>query len=428
MVKSVYSMFEVFCMRFFKTQMVLALGLVLCLSILPGGALASAELPAVSLGEAGLLLPAAEPLPEESALPAADGAAETEGVAIDSDSFPDPAFRTLVSRSYDRNGDGYLSPADAAVVQAIDCAAMGIADLTGIGYFTALEYLYCDSNRLERLDVSGLASLRSLDCSKNCLTELNVSGCGALRELWAHKNYLTELDLTENLLLEGGISECGLVESEGVDIWSDRVGGVTVTPLKNDTGVRVLLSGGILVNAGNFPDDVFRLFLRDGVNYDGTGYIPAAEAAAVTELICPDRGIADLTGLKLFVNLRRLDCRDNPLGELDLTECPLLERVYREGEFTPGDGFRAYMHEETDGLLMVGEGVPVRIRGGGADADWDGDTDRDDALAVLCHGVGMKPLTEEGLRVADVTRDGAVNARDAIQILRYANGLSSLVR
>ena len=359
---------------------------------------------------------------EEAEEPAADGAAESAGVPIDWENFPDEAFRSLVRGAYDQNGDGYLSPAEGEAVIALDCAGMGIEELSGIEYFTALEYLYCDYNNLTELDVSDLKALWGLDCSANDLRVLNVSGCEKLEELWVHGNDLTELDLTRNSVLEARIGECGLLEEGGTDVWTGRIGGVRVTPLKNDSGLRVRLSGGVLVNAGNFPDWNFRMFIRDGVDDDGAGYLTAAETAAVREIVCAGRNIADFTGIEYFPNLCRLDCRDNPLEELDLVGNPLLETVYQSGERIEGDGIWVYLHEESNGFLLIDTDVQVRTGSGIADVDRDGDTDMDDALLVLMHTVGTAALTGEAGETADVNGDGVIDARDATGILRYLSG------
>jgi hypothetical protein len=50
-----------------------------------------------------------------------------------------------------------------------------IADLTGINYFTGLQYLNCINNQLTTLNVSGLTNLQYLDCYNNQLISLDVS-------------------------------------------------------------------------------------------------------------------------------------------------------------------------------------------------------------------------------------------------------------
>ena len=72
-------------------------------------------------------------------------------VAIDETNFPDDNFRSYVAQ-FDRNGDGAFSDEELGLVTTIDCGHA--ADLTGIGYFTALTRLYCTGNRLTEMDIS----------------------------------------------------------------------------------------------------------------------------------------------------------------------------------------------------------------------------------------------------------------------------------
>jgi Leucine-rich repeat (LRR) protein len=53
---------------------------------------------------------------------------------------------------------------------------------------TRLTHLRCAKNLLERLDCSGMTSLKSLDCTGNDLTALNVDRCVRLERLRAGGN------------------------------------------------------------------------------------------------------------------------------------------------------------------------------------------------------------------------------------------------
>lgn len=361
---------------------------------------------------------------------AADGV--EEGISIDAASFPDSRFRSYVaSEAVDTDGDSILSRSERDGIVFMDCAGMGIADLTGIGLFPGLQYLYCDENSLTSLDVSGNAALVDLDCSGNALTELNVSGCtgleslycednalasldvsacGGLGVLWCHGNDLTLLDLSKNLFLSARLAESGLVEQDGEDIWKDGA-----TYLRYDTGLRILSAGGIPVNAGNFPDDTLRMLLRDGYDYDGNGFLTEEDVAGVTRLDCSGLDIADLTGIGLFPNLAELICGPAVM-ELDLRECPGPEKTVLEGDLTELDGLRVFWR--ATGLVQVQAGTVIWVNG--PDADLDGDTDRADALAVLRHAVGLEVLSEGGQTSADTVRDGTIDARDAARILNIA--------
>ena len=116
------------------------------------------------------------------------------------------------------NQDELLSAEEIAAVTAMDASGKGIADMTGVEYFTALETLSCGDNpALKRLSVISLSqlktlrcanaaltalflprssSLETLDCSKNQLTALNLNGCETLNSLNCAENQLPELSLS----------------------------------------------------------------------------------------------------------------------------------------------------------------------------------------------------------------------------------------
>ena len=123
------------------------------------------------------------------------------GVFVSEMAFPDENFRNwLLSQDYGKSG--YITAAGLAGVKTIIVNKMSIADLKGIEYFTALEYLKCYNNKLKALDVSKNTALKFLDCSENQLTTLNVSTNTALTTLSCENNQLTALDVKANTALE----------------------------------------------------------------------------------------------------------------------------------------------------------------------------------------------------------------------------------
>ena len=150
-----------------------------------------------------------------------------EGVNINEENFPDANFRKwLLAQSYGK--DAVITDAEMAGITKISATGCGIADLTGIEYFTQLtelnvanfddtpeekknritsidlsaltklRKLWCNDNLIASLDFSQCPDLRDLDCSNNQLTELNVTGCPYLSTLLCSGNNLTELDVTQN--------------------------------------------------------------------------------------------------------------------------------------------------------------------------------------------------------------------------------------
>ena len=120
---------------------------------------------------------------------------------INEANFPDAIFRQWVKDNL-AGGKDYMTKAEVEDVRTIYVSQMGIADLTGIECFPALEELYCSDNKLTTLDVSYNTALENLSCSNNQLKSLDVSHNTALESLTCYNNQLTTLDVSHNTALE----------------------------------------------------------------------------------------------------------------------------------------------------------------------------------------------------------------------------------
>lgn len=96
-------------------------------------------------------------------------------------------------------------------------------------------------------------------------------------------------------------SACGLAENE-----------------RDDRNKRIYLT---------FVDRAFETYCLEAFDTDHDGRISRYEAQRVRTIACPGRGIAAMDAIKEFTRLERLDCRDNLLVRLDLTDCTLLREV-----------------------------------------------------------------------------------------------------
>ena len=124
-----------------------------------------------------------------------------QDVDINETNFPDQIFRGWLLDKGNLNGmgaDGVLTSGELAQITVLDLSGLGIGDLTGISHFTALERLNVNNNRLTSLDVSKNTRLTSLYCATNALGHLDVTGCPELVDLNCERNRLTELNLACN--------------------------------------------------------------------------------------------------------------------------------------------------------------------------------------------------------------------------------------
>lgn len=164
------------------------------------------------------------------------------------DKMTDPAFKSycqyrmnqsqeIDGRTYDKwdtNGDGMLSEAEAAMIEAIDLTGgfegVKVKNIETMEFFTALKvlrvgenelteldltnggkltHLDCSGNALSDLDLSICKGLSMLDCSANKLTKVKITECKELVELYCNNNHLTELSAGTMNFADGYILHCG---------------------------------------------------------------------------------------------------------------------------------------------------------------------------------------------------------------------------
>jgi Leucine-rich repeat (LRR) protein len=82
----------------------------------------------------------------------------------------------------------------------------------------------------------------------------------------------------------------------------------------------------VVIDGTNFPDANFRAFVAQ---YDtsGNGILEQSELDAVKSMDCSKRAIADLTGIEHFAKLETLNCFQNQLTALDVTQNTALIRL-----------------------------------------------------------------------------------------------------
>lgn len=89
-------------------------------------------------------------------------------------------------------------------------------------------------------------------------------------------------------------------------------------------------TGSIPINSTHFPDDHFIAYVELRCDKDGDDTLSQAELDGVTELYVAYANIKDLTGIELFPNLDKLDCKNNNLTRLDVSKNTKLTKLYCE--------------------------------------------------------------------------------------------------
>ena len=247
--------------------------------------------------------------------------ADDTGVAVDRINFPDDAFRAYVSENCDTDDNGYLSDVEISSVKEIDVGGRGIASLEGICYFTELQFLSCDNNKLTSLPELP-SSLTKLECWGNQLTSLPGLPSD-LTDLGCGDNQLTSLPGLPN-----GLTDLGCDGNQ-----------LTSLPELPNSLARLDCGWNQLTSLPELPSDLTKLDCR--VNQ--LMLLPELPSG-LTWLYCPDNQLTSLPDLpsglsvlgceynqltslpELPSGLTWLNCEGNQLTEIKLN--PLAEYIY----------------------------------------------------------------------------------------------------
>ena len=87
--------------------------------------------------------------------------------------------------------------------------------------------------------------------------------------------------------------------------------------------------GPVYISDLTFPDETFQNYVKQ-FDENNNGTLSPEERYAVTEISVPNKDISNLYGIQFFPNLVKLDCDQNNLSSLDVSQNPALEKLYCE--------------------------------------------------------------------------------------------------
>lgn len=189
-----------------------------------------------------------------------------------------------------------------------------------------LKYLVCWENRLTALDLSGNPALLLVNCGDNQITRLNVSGSPLLRQLHCEHNALPELDLAANTQLEtlylnsNRISKIDLSRNTKLttlETWGNPLNAVSAAASLVTIEDEALLSA-------------LRRRIPNAIAADKLN-ITHPNVTGLKQLDISGAGIKNADALKYFTALEKLDCRDNRLTSLDVSQNVQLTALLFEG-------------------------------------------------------------------------------------------------
>lgn len=311
---------------------------------------------------------------------------EATGVPIDETTFPDPNLRKKISDDYDENGDGYLSDEERETACKIGFVTKSVANTQGLEYFYAMESLDCRGNNITLIDLTPFKKLKNIMLKRNYLTSLDLSQNTSLTSIGCEQNLLTTLDFSECKSVhyidcsENNIRGAGMdrlvyslptiksgqgrlyVKYKGAEEQDNEMTKAQVliakskgwTPLiilsrysgiyggiaesEEYEGVDDGTNVGFVIDAAHFPDAAFRAVVAStGVDRNQDGFLSDYERQQTSVLNLQGKGIRNLQGIEYYEEMQKLNCQDNNLTELDLSNNKGIKGVYLYGNNICGE-------------------------------------------------------------------------------------------
>ena len=250
-----------------------------------------------------------------------------------------------------------IASIDLSNMPVLNTAYLRTNNLTSINTANnlVLETLSIQENNaaLTSLDFSNNPTLKSLNCGKGNLSNLNISQNFALTNIWCHESLLTQLDLSHLTSLVG-VSLKDNTQLDFLDVkngnnmnfnyflatGSPSLSCINVDNLTYATNNwNTFIDGTSSFNEHCYetyvPDDNFENYLE---THDASGntvsvgnassmgngianddYVTTDNINTVTSLTVSALSIADLTGIEDFIALTNLNCFNNSISAIDVT-------------------------------------------------------------------------------------------------------------
>lgn len=218
---------------------------------------------------------------------------------------------------------------------------------------TNLQYLSLSYNEIASLNLSQNNELILLACNSNRLTNIDVSNNKKLSTLWCPSNQLTSLDLSKNTLLTSILcSENKLLTSINLRNGNNSKAVLNLYNIdftKNPQLTCILVDDALFSNKNwesfkdpsasystidcsqvtIIPDPAFEeKLIAMNIDTDGkNGSVLNTSISTITSLNVSLSNIKDLTGIKGFISLSNLNCSENLLSTLDLSQNKTLRLV-----------------------------------------------------------------------------------------------------
>ena len=257
-----------------------------------------------------------------------DTSTDNDNIKIDSENFPDDKFRNYLLNE-DFGKDGIITANERKKITSF-YIPQEVKDLSGIEYFTDLDYLDCAGCQLTSLDISKNKALKQLYCGWNKITSLDVSNNLSLERLSCEHNELTSIDISYNTALKAMACSNNKISSLNLSNNKELTGlfcdynQINILDVSKNTALTSLYCNSNKLTALDISNNASLTDLRCSSNQLAT-----LEVSNNTELVEFDCGGNQLTTLDITKNLSLtgLRCSGNKLIELKLSKNKKLEKL-----------------------------------------------------------------------------------------------------
>ena len=250
-----------------------------------------------------------------------DNYGKSLALTVDAKNFPDAQFLSYITANIDTNGDLILDEEEVAI-KTLDVSNLGIADLTGIRYFTSLEELYCQHNQLTTLKVTYNKQLSVIHCYNNQLSADNL------------RSFIISLRTAAKPM--GQVVCYSTADTEGNAMPTDNDiilaynSKWRLYTIDAEGQTELIEPDGLPIVADIFPDVNVRSMLINYHDPNRDQVLSKAERDAITDLYLDGRNITTVAGIEYLTNLEKLSVNRNLLTELDASTLHKLKTLLCE--------------------------------------------------------------------------------------------------
>ncbi|MCR5803774.1 MAG: DUF4214 domain-containing protein [Clostridia bacterium] len=223
-----------------------------------------------------------------------------------------------------KNGMAYFNVSGSILLKRVDISSNEFTSLDWGNKRTKLEYFDCSYNKLKTLNISGVTALTELNCSHNLLDSIDISGLNdlALLNCYDVKNVdISSSNVTQ--LTCGGSRLESLILSEKLETLtmtdSVKIKELDLRDCKELTSVSCRKNDLEILNVSGLEK------LRTlQCSYNELTDLTTGNNKELNTVDCQHN---NLKNLKIDANLYKLNCQDNPLEYLDISEASELREV-----------------------------------------------------------------------------------------------------